>query len=274
MSLNHILNRLLTPNERTRWEAALGRNSRDVPKGVDLVREGDRPTALRVVLSGWVAKYRQLPNGRRQIVALCLPGELCDLDLFTVSRTDHATSTLRRATVAELGPAEARGLLATCPHLSQVLCWNQILATSIQREWLTNVGQRSAVERVAHLMCELLVRQHDGRGGDRALPGGACDFFLTQSQIAEATGLTQVHVNRTIQQLRQTHGVELRTLRLEIPDLPALARLAAFDPAYLHLGEADRMGDGAAALFGWSGQDTGEQWLSGQVSRRQLSPVL
>ena len=270
MSFHQILNRLLTPGERMRWEAALVRNARDFAKGVDLAQQGERPRALRVVLSGWVAKYRQLPDGRRQIVALCLPGEVCDLDLFTVMRTAHATVAVRRASVAELGLSEAGGLVADCPHLSQVLCLSEILAASIQREWTTSVGQRSAIERVAHLMCELLVRQRDERGIGSARLRGACDFLLTQSQIAEATGLTQVHVNRTIQQLRQTHGVELRNLRLEIPDFASLASLAAFDPTYLHLGEAGRFAEGSAALFGWNGEHKVAPWFPGHFDRDQL----
>lgn len=245
MTFGQISNRLLSPRERTIWEASLARNARDYPKGVDLVREGERPAALRVVLSGWAQKYKQLPDGRRQILALVLPGRPCDLDLFTVGRADHSIAAVRRVTIAEIGRQEAVALLDQCPNLAQALCWNEIVTAAIQREWTINLGQRNAFERVAQLMCEIFARQ-------RGVPpsgGGECDFLLTQGQLAEATGLTQVHVNRTVQELRRRCSVELRNLRLFIPDFAELAGVAAFNANYLHLGETDLVEERAAALF-------------------------
>lgn len=251
MTFSQILNRLLTPRERVIWEASLARNARDYPKGADLVREGERPTALRVVLSGWAQKYKQLPDGRRQILALVLPGQSCDLDLFTVVRADHSLSAVRRLAVAEIGRPEAVALLDQCPNLAQTLCWSEIVTAAIQREWTINIGQRNAIERVAQLMCEIFARQR----GIPSSGGGECDFLLTQWQLAEATGLTQVHVNRTVQELRRRCAVELRNLCLYIPDFAELAALAAFNPGYLHLGEADLAADRAASLFGRRGPD-------------------
>ncbi|WP_447762900.1 Crp/Fnr family transcriptional regulator [Sphingopyxis panaciterrae] len=228
------------------WEASLARNARDYSKGTDLVCEGERPAVLHVVLSGWAQKYKQLPDGRRQILALVLPGQPCDLDLFTVVRTDHSISAVRRLAVAEIGRQEAVSLLEQCPNLAPVLCWSEIVTAAIQREWTINIGQRNALERVAQLMCEIFARQR----GIPASGGGECDFLLTQWQLAEATGLTQVHVNRTVQELRRRCAVELRNSRLFIPDFAELAALAAFNANYLHLGEADLAADRAASLFG------------------------
>lgn len=245
MALGEIVNGLLTPRERMLWEASLARNARDYAKGVDLVREGDKPAALRIVLSGWAQKYKQLPDGRRQILALIFPGELCDLDLFTVTRADHSIAAVRRLSVAEIGRAEAQRLLEQCPNLGPALCWGQIVAASVQREWTINVGQRNALERVAQLLCEIHVRQ---RGVPQA-GGGSCDFLLTQGQMAEAMGLTQVHVNRIVQQLRLRCAVELRNMRLEIPDFAQLAAVASFNANYLHLGEVSGLAERAALLF-------------------------
>lgn len=272
MPLSDLLTQLLDPAERICWEAALAGNARDVAKGTDLACEGDEPRALRVMLSGWAMKYTQLPDGRRQIVALCLPGELCDLDLLTVMRSDHSLATVRSSTIAELGLRQLRGMIAACPRLPQVLCRSAIVSGAIQREWLTSLGQRNAIERVAHLFCELFVRQ-GGHCGSKSGTGGACDFFLTQAQIAEVTGLTQVHVNRTIQQLRQAHGVELRQQRLVIPDFAGLARQAAFTPHYLHLGEAGVLSARAEALFGSMHPAAPQPWQSSVFDRRQPSPV-
>jgi len=245
MPFREILNRLLTPGERVVWEACLARNACDYRKGEDMIREGERPRVLYVVLAGWAQKYKQLPDGRRQILALYLPGQLCDLDLFTVGRSDHSLAAVRAASVAEIGRADACELLRRCPNISRIFCWSELVGAAIQREWTINVGQRNAIERVAHLLCELYVRQ-------RGMPDpddGECDFFLTQWQIAEATGLTQVHVNRTIQELRRRCGVELRQQCLRIPDFAALASLAAFNPNYLHFGEAGGGVERVAPLF-------------------------
>lgn len=251
VTFGQILHRLLSPRERIVWEASLARNARDYSKGTDIAREGERPAALRVVLSGWAQKYKQLPDGRRQILALVLPGQPCDLDLFTVVRTDHSLSAVRRLTIAEIGRQEAASLLGQCPNLAQLLCWGEIVTAAIQREWTINIGQRNAIERVAQLMCEIFARQQ----GIPASGGGECDFLLTQWQLAEATGLTQVHVNRTVQELRRRCSVELRNLRLYIPDFAELAGIAAFNANYLHLDEADLAIDRAAALFGGLARD-------------------
>lgn len=243
MPFHEILDRVLPASERIRWEASLARNAKEFQKGDDLACEGDSPHSLHVVLSGWVQKYRQLADGRRQILGFFLPGQICDLDLFTVMRTASSLAAVNRATVAAIGRDEASHLLAACPHLPQVLSWSEIVASAIQSEWMTSIGQRNALERVAHLFCELYVRQHAGKRG------GECDFPLTQSQMADATGITPVHINRTIQHLRRRAGIELAERRLLVPDFPVLAAIGGFDPHYLHLGEADLAIQRAALLF-------------------------
>lgn len=246
LTFKQILDRLLSQRERVAWEVCLARNAREYSKGEDLVREGERPAALRVVLAGWAQKYKQLPDGRRQILALVLPGQPCDLDLFTIARADHSVAAIRRLTVAEIGRQEATALLEQYPSLARALCWSEIVGAAIQREWTINLGQRNAIERVAQLMCEIFARQH----GIPVAGGNECEFLLTQGQLAEATGLTQVHVNRTVQELRRRCSVEARNLRLSIPDFGELARIAAFNPDYLHLGDEAFAEERAAALFG------------------------
>ncbi|KGB53725.1 Crp/Fnr family transcriptional regulator [Sphingopyxis sp. SE2] len=245
MGLAEIVNALLTPRERLVWEASLARNAREYMKGADLAREGEKPVALRIVLAGWAQKYKQMPDGRRQILGLVLPGELCDLDLFTVARTDHSIAAVRRLSVAEIGRADAQRLFEQCPNLAPALCWAAIVGAAVQREWTINIGQRNALERVAQLLCEIYVRQHDIPSAG----GGACDFLLTQGQMAEAMGLTQVHVNRIVQQLRLRCAVEVRNMRLEIPDFQQLAALASFNATYLHLGEAATLVERVKMLF-------------------------
>ena len=245
MGLGEIVNGLLTSRERLVWEASLARNTRDYMTGADLAREGEKPLALRIILAGWAQKYKQMPDGRRQILGVVLPGELCDLDLFTVARTDHSIAAVRRLSVAEISRPDAQRLFEQCPNLAPALCWAAILGAAVQREWTINIGQRNALERVAQLLCEIYVRQR----GVPSAGGGSCDFLLTQGQMAEAMGLTQVHVNRIVQQLRLRCAVEIRNMRLEIPDFVQLAALASFNATYLHLGEAVTLVERARMLF-------------------------
>jgi CRP-like cAMP-binding protein len=117
------------------------------------------------------------------------------------------------------------------PRITQALFWDELVTVAIQREWTLNVGQRTAYERIAHLLCELYLRLRTVGLTD----GTSCHFPLTQVDLADATGLTAVHVNRTLQELRRDGLIELQSKTLTIPDLNALRQVALFNDNYLHL---------------------------------------
>jgi CRP-like cAMP-binding protein len=204
---------------------------KEIPARRDLVREGDPPTAIYVVLEGWACRYKTLPDGRRQIVGLFVPGDLCDLHVFLLKEMDHNVGALTRLRVASIGSEEFQQLMDNYPRVNRALWWNELVTVAIQREWTLNIGQRSAYERIAHLMCEMYTRMKSVGLVD----GESCTFPLTQSDIGDATGLTAVHVNRTIQDLRHDGLIELHSRRLVIRDLPRLKSAAMFTPNYLHL---------------------------------------
>ena len=207
------------------------KNVRDVPARRDIVREGEKPRAVNVVLEGWACRYKQLPDGRRQVVSFFLPGDLCDANIFILKEMDHSIGAITAVRYAEILPADFEDLMAQSPRVTQALWWHELVTAAVQREWTTNVGQRTAFERIAHLFCELFLKlQQVGRTN-----GTSCDFPLTQIDIADATGLTSVHVNRTLQELRREGLIELANKRLTIPDLAALMNVAMFNPNYLHL---------------------------------------
>jgi CRP-like cAMP-binding protein len=202
--------------------------------GTDIVREGDDPKVVRLILSGWAYRYKVLPDGRRQVVALFLPGDLCDHNVFVLSDMDHSIGTLNDVTLIEIAPVAFEAMMTARPRVTRALWWESLVNTAVQREWMLNLGRRNASERMAHLFCEVFYRL---RGIGRT-QGDSCEMPLTQADLADVIGMTSVHVNRVLQTLRRQKLVELRGRRLFIPDLPALERAALFNPNYLHLGRA------------------------------------
>ena len=208
-------------------------NPRLVGPQVDLVREGDAPDGVFLVMKGMAFRHKLRATGARQIMAYLVPGDLCDLDVALLSEVDHTITTVSACEVVHLTPEIVADLLANHPQIARGLRKAQLVDEATLREWLTNVGRRSALERLAHLFCELLLRM-------RAVglaSGDGCDLPVTQADLADTTGLTPVHVNRSLQELRKQGLIELRNKRLKILDLPRLRALAEFRPNYLHLGE-------------------------------------
>lgn len=197
----------------------------------DLIREGEPPRTVFLMLTGWACRYKTLEDGRRQIVAFFVPGDLCDLNIFVLREMDHSLGAITPGSVAEISREEFDVLSTEHPRVLQALWWNSLVTMAIQREWTVNLGQRTAYERLAHLFCELFLRLR----GVGLTSGDKCQFPLTQNDLADATGLTAVHVNRTLQELRRNGLVELGKRELRIPDLDALMRAGLFNPNYLHL---------------------------------------
>jgi CRP-like cAMP-binding protein/ActR/RegA family two-component response regulator len=213
--------------------ARISAETRLVAPGTDLVREGDKPEGVFLVMAGMACRHKLRANGARQIMAYLVPGDLCDLDVVLLSRMDHTISTLSNCRVARLAPETVVDLLENHPRITRALRKAQLVDEATLREWLVNVGRRSAPERLAHLFCELLVRlEVVGCASEDAY-----ELPVTQVDLADTTGLTSVHVNRTLRELRQKGLIELRRGRLRILDLPRLQALAEFRPDYLHLGD-------------------------------------
>lgn len=211
--------------------AELTRNFRFVDARRDLIAEGDCPHFVPLVLDGWACRYKQLPDGKRQILSLFIPGDFCDVNVCVLRQMDHSIGAITRLKVAMITAQEMSALTNQRPRITEALWWHELVAAAVQREWTLNIGQRSAYERLAHLLIELYMRlatvdrAHDGR----------CDFPLTQNDLACATSLTSVHVNRTLQELRRDGLIELERKQLQILDLARMINVAMFNAAYLHL---------------------------------------
>ena len=204
--------------------------------GADIAREGDETRFVNIVVEGWAWRFKYLEDGRRQVTSLFLPGDVCDLYIFVLRRLDHFIGAVTDVTMAQVPRELFDEITISNPRILQALLWDTLVTSSIQREWTVSLGQRSAQERIAHLFCETFVRL---RAAGRT-NGNSCEWPLRQSQVADAAGLSLVHVNRTIRELRRNDLVILNERTLTIPDLDALMDAAMFDQNYLHLDREGR----------------------------------
>jgi CRP-like cAMP-binding protein len=208
----------------------------EVQQGQTVIREGEELNESILLLSGWLGRAKDLSNGQRQIAELHVAGDFADLHAFTLKRLDHDVISITRCRLGMVPHERVRELTEDFPHLARIYWLMTNIDAAIQREWTLSMGRRSAIARMAHLFCELDVRL--------AIVGLAenhsYDFPLTQVEIGECLGLTSVHVNRTLQELRRRGLLELQARRLQIYDLTALKNLADFDPAYLYLDKRPR----------------------------------
>lgn len=200
------------------------------PARTDIAREGENPTVIRLLVSGWACRYKDLPDGRRQIVGFFLPGDFCDLNVYILSELDHSIGALTAVRFYEIPPQQFQDVIDARPHLTRALLWHEMVASGIQRQWLLSIGQRSPVERLAHLFVELYYRLHAVGLADQP----SFEFPITQHHLAEANGLSLVHLNRTLQEMRREGLIELSERQLRIIDLGELKRVAMFNSSYLH----------------------------------------
>jgi CRP-like cAMP-binding protein len=202
----------------------------------DLIKQGATPRNIYLISQGWACRYKTLPDGRRQIVDFLIPGDLCDLNIYILSRMDHSIGAISALDVIEIPREELEAMIDRHPQITRALWWQELVSKSCHREWIVNVGARSAMERVAHLLCEMFLRLESIGATD----GHSCDFPLTQGDLGDATGLTAVHVNRTLQRLREKGLITLVNRKLVIPDMAALKAIGLFNPDYLHLERLQR----------------------------------
>ena len=206
--------------------------SQIVPAQTDLVCEGDAPKGVFVILEGMACRHKVRATGARQIMAYLLPGDLCDLDVALLDTMDHAITTMSACRVVCIPPKVIAEVMQHHPQLARALRMTTLVDEATLREWLVNVGCRSGLERVAHLFCELRVRMQAVSLAD----GDSYDMPITQVNLADTTGMSTVHLNRSLQELRRQGLITLRQRRMTILDLPRLRTLAEFKANYLHLG--------------------------------------
>jgi CRP-like cAMP-binding protein len=229
-----------TPAERLRLDDLVTLKRETYASRQDILAEGQHVPLIHVVISGIAARYKLLGEGERQIMAFLVPGDLCDLEVFVLEEMDHGIAAIGETECALIPAATIRDLLTEMSGLTRALWWSTMTDSAVLRERIVDHGRRDAPERLAHLFYELLIRYRMvGQADANAIP-----FPLTQEDLADATGLTPVHIGRTLRQLREDRLIEMKGRVLTILDPKRLKALARFNPNYLHLRKVE---EGAGA---------------------------
>lgn len=203
---------------------------RTLRSGQDVMREGDTPSQCCLIVDGWICRYKMLDEGRRQIFSFHIPGDMPDVQSLHLQTMDHSLSTVTDATVAFIPHENIRDLMLRFPRLGALLWRDTLIDAAIFREWMAGIGRKSAFGRIGHLFCEMYAKlEAVGLASDHrfSLP-------VTQGGLADALGLTTVHVNRTLQEMRRQGLITLRDNTLVVHAWDELVRSSEFDPTYLH----------------------------------------
>jgi CRP-like cAMP-binding protein len=197
----------------------------------DIVREGDRPSRCCVLLSGFACAYKVTAQGKRQIVSFTIAGDIPDLQSLHLKVLDNSIGTISPCSVGFITHEDLRRICNRFPRITAAFWRETLIDAAIFREWVTNVGRREGISRMAHLLCELMVRL---KAVD-LVKDHACDLPITQSEFADALGFTTVHVNRVLQQMRTEGLIVTQGTRLTVPSWDKLKEAGEFDSTYLHL---------------------------------------
>src|SRR5262245_54483998 len=204
---------------------------RDVPARADIVVDSEWPAELSLITEGFACRYKQLGDGRRQIMAFLIPGDICDLRALLTGRMDHAVAALNSNKIASIPRHRIFDAIEKHPRIELALWRDTMLDAALYRQWLINIGRRSPYRRLAHPSCEVGTRL---RAIGRA-QGGTYELPVTQSHLAEAMGLSLVHVNRHLKLLRENGLITFRANEVCVPDWDRLRSAAEFDAGYLQL---------------------------------------
>jgi CRP-like cAMP-binding protein len=199
--------------------------------GDDMVRDGDRPQHSTLIVNGVAARYKVLQEGERQITALHLEGDFVDLHSFLLKEMDHGVTAISQCRIATVPHETLTTVSIRQPHLTRLFWLLTLLDGAMHREWLVAMGRRSALGQLAHLLCEIRTRL--------SVVGGATDHSfvlpITQVDLSDILGLSSVHVNRVLQELRGSNLIAWKGVHVSILDWDGLQRIAEFDDRYLHI---------------------------------------
>lgn len=228
--LNRLTLRSVLSEEEQQAILNLPSHAEQVQSNRDFVPLGVKVDHACLIVAGLVGRFGQNSEGNRQITAIHIPGDMADLHSVVQPEPSSALQALSVATILRVPHFALRAATARYPAIAEALWRDCMVDAAILSQWVVNVGRKDAKQHIAHLICEMAMRI----GGSRAQDGFIFDFAITQTQMADATGLTPVHVNRTLQMLRGDGIIEWsRGHVVRIPDWESLAAIGDFDPTYL-----------------------------------------
>jgi len=202
-----------------------------IEEGQDIVQEGSRPSSSFLILEGFVCSYKLTGEGKRQIPAFYVPGDMPDLHSLHLRTVDTSFRTISKTSIAIIQHRALHKLFERSYRLASAFWRLTLIDASLFREWETNMGQRDAKTRLAHVLCEIVIRLRCvGLVSD-----DRCPLPMTQQDLGDAMGLTNIHVNRMMQNLRRDGLISISDGWLQILDWSALKARGDFDPMYLHL---------------------------------------
>jgi CRP-like cAMP-binding protein len=216
---------------------ALPYNVRTLEPGAYLIREADLPKYCCVLVSGFAYRHKVTGEGQRQILAIHMPGDFVDLHNIFLEVADHNVQALTRSEVAFVPRQAVIDLVEMRHQLARAMWADTLIDASIFREWVVNVGRRTSIARIAHLLCEFALRMKQAG----LSPDGAYELPMTQEQLADAVGLTAVHVNRVLKELGRLGLIVRERRSITIPDWEKLRNIGDFNARYLHLDQAQQL---------------------------------
>ncbi|MEA3040549.1 MAG: hypothetical protein QOC65_38 [Sphingomonadales bacterium] len=238
MSISHTVERVIRRletrsalDEEDRMALrALPFTYRTIDAATYLVREGEKPEICTLLLSGFVYRHKVTGGGDRQILSLHMAGEFLDLQNSFLGVADHNVQALTRAEVAGVPVPDLQALASKRPRIARAMWIDTLIDAAIFREWIVNVGRRNSITRIAHLLCEFALRLREAELGDEH----GYNLPMTQEQIADATGLTPVHVNRVLKELGRQQLIDREKRAVKIVDWERLRHVGDFSSRYLH----------------------------------------
>lgn len=204
------------------------------PANLDMIVEGMVPRSVFLLKEGMAMRYRNMPDGGRQIMTFLIPGDLCDMHVFLLKEMDHSIGTITPVRVAPIPRESILELFGSHPRISAALWWSALQEEAMLRERIISLGRRDARGRLAYLLCELLWR-HAAVG---LADGEVFRLPLTQTELGDTLGLTPVHVNRVLREFRERRLITLEQRTLSLLDVGTLQGIAGFNKDYLHFGGA------------------------------------
>lgn len=229
--VRHLRLHVALSDEDAHAIVALPQKVRSVEAQSFILREGDRPDRCAILIRGYAYRHKVTGDGSRQILSLHIPGDSLDFQNIFLEEADHNVQMLTRGEIADINRVDLERLTHDRPSVGEAVLIASLVEASIFREWTVNVGRRDARSRIAHLLCEFSYRLNAQGLSD----GGVYQLPMTQEQLADATGLTPVHVNRVLKGLQAEGLIERDRRIISFPDWSRLRDVGDFNPRYLHV---------------------------------------